>query len=96
MADDPIVSLAAKLETLIAKTVSIESLDNKLTELVEKIAAMTVTLDTMHGLVNSHTDALIAALEKAAAIAELLAGKEGEERGAERERNKIKESSSTL
>lgn len=78
--------LTNKLELLIAKTVTIESLDNKLTELVRKFDIITDTLDKTHKLVNSRMSELTAALEKAAALASMLAGEEGEARGAAQER----------
>ncbi len=86
MDNDPIVDLAHKLETLIQKTVSIESLDSKLTQLVEKLDGIAETLEKTHKLVNSRMTALTEALEKAAALASQLAGEQGEERGAANER----------
>ncbi len=86
--NDPIVGLAHKLETLIQKTVSIESLDSKLTQLVEKLDGIAETLEKTHKLVNSRMTALTEALEKAAALASQLAGEQGEERGAEQERTR--------
>jgi hypothetical protein len=86
--EDPIVVLTRKLETLIAKTVSIESLDTKLTDLVQKFDSIAQTLDETHKLVNSRMSDLVAALEKAAALAQKLAGEEGEARGAQQERDR--------
>jgi len=82
--EDPIVALTQKLDTLIARTVTIESIDKKLIELKNMI-------DETHKLVNSRMTELTAALEKAAALASMLAGEEGEERGAAQERARAKQ-----
>jgi aspartate oxidase len=91
--EDSIVVLTRKLDTLIAKTISIESLDAKLTDLVKKIDDLAETLDGTHKLVNSRMTELTAALEKAAALAQQLAGEEGEARGAQQERDRTERES---
>jgi hypothetical protein len=49
---------------------------------------MAETLRLTHDLVNSRMTELTAALKKAAALASVLAGEEGEERGAANERKR--------
>lgn len=73
---DPIVVLTHKLEALIERVI-----DRKFTERDQKIEAMSDTLSKTHDLVNSRMTELTAALKKAAALASMLAGEEGEERG---------------
>jgi hypothetical protein len=81
--DDPVIALMARLESLIE-----EVIDRKFTDRDQKLEAMAETLRLTHDLVNSRMTELTAALKKAAALASVLAGEEGEERGAANERKR--------
>ena len=85
--DDPIVALTARLETLIERVI-----DRKFAERDRQIEELAATLKETHALVNSRMTELTDALKKAAALASILAGEEGEERGAAQERAKREES----
>ena len=81
--EDPIVVLTHRLESLIEKVI-----DRKFAERDQKLERMAATLELTHDLVNSRMTALTAALGKIAALEKLLAGEEGEVRGAANERAK--------
>lgn len=83
--DDPIIVLTQRLETLIENVI-----DRKFTERDAKIEAMATTLKQTHDLVNSRMTELTAALQKAAALAAMLANEEGQERGRAEERGKMR------
>ena len=87
---DPIVALTAKLDTLIAKVISIETLDRKFVEFEQKIEEMAVTIDQTYTLVNGRMTALISLTRQLAEAQEQVAVDKAEKRGSAQERKRAK------
>ena len=78
---DPIGALTQKLDALIAKVISIESLDRKFAEFEQKISEMTVTINQTHALVNSRMSSLISTMQQLSEAQEQVESDKAEKRG---------------